>query len=115
MNFHYSQNTIAGIILRKLFPYIGLLITTIILHSNHPINSDEGVILAGAWDLINGKKPYTDFFAIIPPASFYVIYWLWTLFGVSYFAAKLLAIIFVFVSSVGVYKINSLFTKISPF
>ena len=71
--------------------------------------------MTGAWDLINGKKPYTDFFAIIPPASFYVIYWLWTLFGVSYFAAKLLAIIFVFMSSVGVYKINSLFIKKNAF
>ena len=90
------------------------------LRASHYLDSDEGVILEGAWNLINGKRLYFDFFEFIPPGGFYAVFWIWKIFGVNYSAAKLAGIITVFLSSVGVYKISrhivkSKFAYISSF
>lgn len=71
-------------------------------------NSDEGLLLAGAWDLLHGKDIYVNFFEFTPPGVFYLVFWAWKLFGASFLAAKILSIIALFLSAVGVYKIASL-------
>lgn len=102
--------------LKKIFKieylwWVGLFFASVFFHANHPLNSDEGVILNGAWNLINNRQLYIDFFEFIPPASFYLIFWLWKIFGVSYFIAKFFAIIIVFLSSIGIYKISQEISK----
>lgn len=72
-------------------------------HSGHPLNSDEGVILNGAWNLRNGFEPYTDFFEIVTPGGFYAVYWLWELFGPHYMVAKALAVLSLFSACIGIH------------
>jgi hypothetical protein len=63
--------------------------------------------LDGAWNLLNGRKLYIDFFEFITPGSFYIVLWVWKIFGVSYWIAKLLSILIIFFSAVGIYKISN--------
>ena len=62
------------------------------LKTKNCLDSDEGLILGGAWRLFNGEHLYLDFFEYLPPASFYLIYGIWKFFGASYLTASLLAI-----------------------
>lgn len=80
-----------------------LFVLLAIVHSGHPLDSDEGMVLNGAWNLLNGREPYTDFFEIMTPGSFYAVYWLWELFGPHYFVAKALALLCVFAACFGIY------------
>jgi len=91
---------------KKYLYWTALFVFLLFFHSNHPLNTDEGVVLSGAWNLINNKELYIDFFEFITPCSFYLIFWAWKIFGAHYFIAKLLAILFIFFSSVGIYKIS---------
>lgn len=72
-------------------------------HSGHVVNSDEGIVLHGAWNLWNGREPYTDFFEYMTPGSFYLVYWLWEVFGPHYMAAKALAVIALFTACIGIH------------
>jgi hypothetical protein len=74
-------------------------------HYHHDFNSDEGVILNGAWQLFNNKKVYLDFFEITSPGGFYLICLVWKIFGVSYYAARIASYCLVFSGAVGVYLI----------
>lgn len=69
-------------------------------------NADEGVVLNGAWNLINGRRLYIDFFSFIPPASFYFIFAIWKIFGVSYLAAQAASILVWFLGIFGIFKIS---------
>ncbi len=96
---------------RKMFKtanfwWLALFIITVFFHCNHTLNSDEGVVLEGAWNLINNRELYFDFFEFIPPGSFYAVFFIWKIFGVYYLVAKFLAIITIFLTSVGIYKIS---------
>lgn len=91
--------------------WFGLFLILLFFHSNHPLDSDEGVTLNGAWNLINSRELFIDFFEFYPPASFYLIFWLWKIFGVHYFIAKFFAIVIVFSSSIGIYKISQIISK----
>ena len=91
--------------------WIALALIAVIFHANHPLDSDEGVILEGAWNIINNKELYVDFHSFIPPGSYYLIYFTWLVFGVSYFAAKAAAILLLILSAFGVYKISELIEK----
>jgi hypothetical protein len=88
-----------------------LLAFTSFLHSSHLFDSDEGIVLAGAWNLTNGKAIYYDFFEFITPGSFYLVFWFWKLLGVNYWIAKGLAIISLFLSAIGIFKISRLIKK----
>lgn len=83
----------------------------LLFHFRYTHNSDEGIVLEGAWNIINGKVPYTDFFEFIPPGSFYLVLFVWKIFGVSYFSAKLIGITSVFLSAIGIYKISNQISK----
>ena len=65
----------------------------IALHATHQLDSDEGVILNGAWNILNGRTLYTDFFEIVAPGSFYLIFAAWKLFGADFWIAKSIAIV----------------------
>ncbi|MBU1614849.1 hypothetical protein KJ693_05985 [bacterium] len=88
-----------------------LILVLLLFHANHPFNSDEGIVLSGAWNLINGRKLYIDFFEFVAPGSFYLVFWAWKIFGVSYFVAKSLAIIIFFLILIGIYKISQEISK----
>lgn len=88
-----------------------LSVISVIFYSNKPINGDEGVILSGAWHILNGKTLYFDFFEKIAPGSFYFIYFLFKFFGVYYFVAKIVSTILLIISSFLIYKSASLIKK----
>lgn len=44
---------------------------------------DEGIILAGAQSVFEGKLPYRDFWTMYGPGQFYLTSWLFSLFGPS--------------------------------
>jgi hypothetical protein len=78
------------------------LLLAAMLHSGHPLDSEEGVIL-NAWQLRHGLRPYTDFFDIVGPASFYVVHWAWRAFGPAYDVAKLVGASCVLIAVVDVH------------
>ena len=94
---------------KKLFWLLWFLFGAvfIILNFKHPLNSDEGVILGGAWRLWNGEDLYLDFFEYIPPGSFYYIWGAWKIFGPFYWVARLASMVLVFLGGIGLYKICS--------
>ncbi|MDD4332604.1 MAG: hypothetical protein PHT51_00645 [Patescibacteria group bacterium] len=97
---------------KNKYLYFFLLFSlTAFIHAYNFFDSDEGAILAGSWEMINNKIPYTDFFAFIAPGSFYLIFWLWKIFGAKYLIAKTAAIIIIFFSAIGIFKINELIKK----
>lgn len=85
--------------------WLFFLFLIIIFHCNHTLNADDGLILNGAWNLINKKILYVDSFEMIPPASFYLNYWGFKLFGVHYMTAKIISMVFLLLGAIGVYKI----------
>lgn len=81
----------------------------IILHSNHLLNSDEGHTLNGAWNILNGKKIYVDFFEFFAPGSYYLLALWWKIFSVSYLSAKILSLIIILVGAIGLYHLARYF------
>ena len=79
---------------------LGLLI---LLHSIHPLDNDEGVTLEGALNIFNQREIYIDFFEFVAPGVFYIIAFFWKIFGVSYLIAKILAMIALLISALGIY------------
>lgn len=69
-------------------------------------NSDEGVILNGAWRMYNGDQLYTDFFSFIAPASFWWTELSFKLFGPSYFSARIFSVLLLALSIIAIYQIT---------
>ncbi|MEK7203084.1 MAG: glycosyltransferase family 39 protein [Patescibacteria group bacterium] len=82
-----------------------------LIHWSHPINSDEGIILTGAWRIMQGQIPYLDFFDFITPGSFYFLAIIFKLFGANYLVAKLISILLLIISGVGIYLISDFYFK----
>jgi hypothetical protein len=78
------------------------------LHAKNELDSDEGVILNGAWNLLHGRILYTDFFEFIAPGSFYLIFAVWQLFGAHFWIAKLIGISAIASAVIGTYRISLL-------
>jgi hypothetical protein len=95
----------------RVWNYSFLLVCTgllIALHTTHQLDSDEGLILHGAWSILNGRMLYTDFFEFVAPGSFYLIAILWKLFGAHYWIAKSIAIVAIALAALGIYRISEL-------
>lgn len=75
------------------------------------INSDEGHILNGAWNIYHGRIPYADFFIFPGPFSFYFIYFSFVLLGPLYQSALIFSILLLFLSCIAIYDITSLLWK----
>jgi hypothetical protein len=89
--------------------WLSVGILALILHSSHPLNSDEGLVLNGAWQLTAGKRMYADFVEYVTPGAAYATYALWALLGTpSYLAAKLLAIAFWILSAAGLARLTAI-------
>ncbi len=84
--------------------WTGLFLLLAVVQSKHDFNLDNGIILEGAWNLINHRHLYTDFFEIIAPGSFFLIAGIWKLIGVSYWSARGAAILSIYAASIGMYK-----------
>ncbi len=78
----------------------------LIFGTRHLLDSDEGVILNGAWHIYSGKRLYLDIFEYIPPAGFYIVYFAWKIFGVSYWSAKLTGLLALAAALAGINKIS---------
>lgn len=90
---------------KKISYFSLLLVLTLLLHSKYVLDVDEGVLLAGAWNLWNGRVIYLDFFEFVPPGAFYAVLFAWKIFGPDYLTAKILSIAVLYLSTLGVYKI----------
>jgi hypothetical protein len=95
----------------KIVYWFFLLVLVVLLHSQNILNSDEGIILEGSWNMFNGKILYNDFFEFITPGSFYFIYFIWTLFSPSYLSAKIASLLLLYASSFLIYKMSNEFNK----
>ena len=71
-------------------------------------NSDEGVILNGAWRMYNGDQLYTDFFSFIAPGSYWWTELSFLLFGPSYFSARIFSVLLLALSVIAIYRITVL-------
>ncbi|NPC55447.1 ArnT family glycosyltransferase [Caenimonas soli] len=80
----------------------------LVLHATHLLDSDEGLILHGAWSILNGRTLYTDFFEFVAPGSFYLIAAAWKLFGAHYWIAKSIGILAISGAAIGVWRISQL-------
>jgi hypothetical protein len=88
-----------------------LFIFLIFINCSYYLNADEGIILAGAWNLLNGQRIYIDWFSFIPPGSFYFVFIVWKIFFPSYLVAKFFSLLTIFAAAIGVYKISQLISK----
>lgn len=77
----------------------------LVLHARNALDSDEGVILNGAWNLLHGRALYTDFFEFLAPGSFYLVLAAWKVFGSSFWVAKGLALAAIAVATAGIDRI----------
>jgi len=90
----------------KILFWFALAVLAVFFHSDHFLNGDEGVTLNGAWNLYNHRHLYFDFFSFLPPLSFYLIYWIWLILGVSFWSAKAFSIILLLAGAFGLFKIS---------
>ena len=97
INYKYKTNTLLWLVIISIL---------IIFHFQNPLNNDEAVVLEGALNILQGKEIYVNFFEFVSPGVFYLIAFVWQIFGVSYFAAKALAILSMLATLFGVYKIS---------
>jgi len=97
INFKYKADT---------FLWLIIISFLIVFHFRYPLNNDEGVVLEGALNIFNHREIYKDFFEFVSPGVFYMLALFWKIFGVSYFIAKLLSIVALFMSALGIYKIS---------
>ncbi len=93
------------------FIFFILLIISFTINSYQQINLDERVILSGAWHLLNHRVLYLDFFEKIAPGSFYLIFWLFKIFGAKYSIAKIASIILLAIAAFSIYKSSQIVTK----
>jgi hypothetical protein len=53
------------------------------------LEPDEGIVLQGAERILDGQLPYRDFFSFYTPGSFYLVAWLFQIFGDSFTVARM--------------------------
>jgi hypothetical protein len=80
----------------------------ICLKSTHPLDSDEGIVLDGAWSLLHGRELYTDVFWFVSPGSFYLVSWVWHVFWPDYQLAKILGTISILFTAVAIFRTSAI-------
>jgi hypothetical protein len=88
--------------------WAGIIVLLACLKSAHYFDSDEGLILEGAWGLLHGRELYTNAFQFVPPGSFYAVSWIWRLFGPDYVWAKLLGAGSILLTAVAIFRTGML-------
>lgn len=84
------------------------------LHARNALDSDEGVVLNGAWNLLHGRALYTDFFEFLAPGSFYLVLAAWKTFGSSFWVAKAVGLAALALAALGVYRLAALLAARLP-
>jgi len=107
----YKLNKINKTNLRSAGWWLFLLLILLLPNYSYYANSDEGVVLAGAWNLFNGQKIFVDFFSFIPPGSFYLVCAIWKLFAPNYLLTKFLSLLLIYLSAIGTYFIAKTIQK----
>ncbi|MFP4514845.1 MAG: ArnT family glycosyltransferase [Parcubacteria group bacterium] len=97
----------------KIFFWFIIVLLTILFQGQHILNPDEGVLLNGAWQMLNGSVLYLDIFSYVAPFGFYLIYWLFYLFGATYMVANLFSIVLLILSAWVLFKSSQLIKKTS--
>jgi hypothetical protein len=111
VNAHNNRFKPSGVKLIKWLYWLVLLELVFFLHWINLYDSDEGIVLTIAQEILNGKKLYFDLFEFVAPGSFYFLAGLFKIFGVHFYIAKFLSIMAIFFSAVGIYKTANLFFK----
>jgi len=88
-----------------------VLFWAVIFASSNSLNSDEGMALNAAWQMWQGKLMFVDFYEFVSPGAEYFTLFSWKIFGVSYLSTKLLAVLFLFFSLLGVFYTSWVITK----
>lgn len=96
-----------GSYLKKTLPWIVFAIALVLIHWRHELNSDEGIVLNAAWDIINGKKMYVDTFEFMAPGASYLIAAWWKLTDVSYTSARIISLAIIYSGLIGLYLIST--------
>lgn len=99
LNFYKKRSDLFGDIAILLFFAVCLFFFSI----GNYYNSDEGVILNGAWRMYQGDKLYTDFFSFIAPGSFWWTELSFHLLGPTYFSARIFSVFLLAISVIAVY------------
>lgn len=86
------ERNFSGTFMIKFFVAACLLASAILFSLGNMFNSDEGLILNGAWKMYLGQNLYTDFFSFIAPGSYLFTYGTFVLFGPTYMAARIASI-----------------------
>lgn len=95
---------------RKFVIFAIFLIFSLLINFGYRINSDEGQILSGGWNIYNGEIIYEDFFEFIGPASFYFTALSYRLLGPQYSSALIFASILLCISA---YLFSEIFYSLS--
>ncbi|HWP66906.1 MAG TPA: hypothetical protein VNO26_13425 [Candidatus Limnocylindria bacterium] len=90
--------------------WLAALAVLLALHRGDPLNSDDGLVLAGAWDMWLGRLIYRDFFVWTAPGAFYSVWAAWLVTGPSWETAKALGIASVLLSAWAIVRTAALFT-----
>ncbi len=96
----------AKLIIKKYLPWFIFAVALFLIHWRYELNSDEGVVLNAAWDIIQGKKMYFDTFEFMAPGAAYLIAGLWKLVGASYTSARILSLVILYSGVIGLYVIS---------
>ncbi len=97
-------------LLKKSIPWIIFSILLFSFHWRYELNADEGAVLNAAWNIINGKKLYTDVFEFIAPGAPYLLAAWWKLTNVSYVSAKIFSLLILLSGTIAVYLSGAQFS-----
>ncbi len=92
-----------------LVSYLYLSLYSHYLFATNPGN-DEG-LMSGAWRIMHGQMIYRDFFQVFFPGDFYLMAWLYRLFGFGIVVSNYIIIIMSCIISVLLYHISRLVIK----
>lgn len=92
---------------KKTLPWFIFAVALVLLHWRYEFNSDEGIVLNAAWDIINGKKMYVDTFEFMMPGASYLIAAWWKLADVSYTSARIISLAIIYSGLIGLYLMST--------
>ena len=93
------------------FYWPALFLLAVFLKWGHLVNQDEGLTLAGAWQVSQGLQPYRDFYDFITPGSHYLLAGVFRMFGSTYVVAKVFSLFLLLLSLYGVRRITVWFAS----
>lgn len=93
-------------LIKKHYLWLPLFAGLVLLHSQHQLDSDEGVVLNAAWNIINGRIMYLDNFEFIAPLAPYLLAVWWRLSEVSFTSAAVLGLSIAALGAIGLYQLG---------